>query len=151
MKQALAKSNSSINRNSVYKSKNAKLRKEIWKYRHIYLFILPAFVWFIIFAYAPLYGFVLAFKDFNFGLGIMKSPWVGLRYFKGFMADSDFYSVIRNTLAISSLKLLFGFPAPIILALMLNAVKNLRFKKVIQTIFIFTIFRILGCCSNIIN
>ena len=95
--------------------------REIWKYRHIYLFILPAFIWFIVFAYVPLYGFVLAFKDFNFGLGILHSPWVGLRFFNGFIADSDFYNVIRNTLTISTLKLIFGFPAPIILALMLNA------------------------------
>lgn len=81
-----------------------------------------------------MYGLVLAFKDFNFGLGIIKSPWVGLRFFKNFMSDSDFYAVIRNTVSISALKLIFGFPAPIILALMLNSIKNLKFKKTIQTV-----------------
>lgn len=115
-----------------YKKKN--IMKEIWKYRYVYLFILPAIIWFLIFAYYPMYGLVLAFKDFNFGLGIMKSPWVGLRFFKNFMSDSDFYTVIRNTVSISFLKLIFGFPAPIILALMLNGVKNLKFKKTIQTV-----------------
>lgn len=134
MKEVVAETNSNVNKVELRKHKRSKLKSDIWKYRYIYLFILPAFIWFVIFAYLPLYGFVLAFKDFNFGLGILNSPWVGLRYFKGFMGDSDFYNVIRNTLTISSIKLLFGFPAPIILALMLNAVNNLRFKKVIQTV-----------------
>jgi len=134
MRQELLKNQTSIGDKLVYNPKKGKLKRDIWKYRNMYLFILPAFIWFIIFAYIPLYGFVLAFKDFNFGLGIMHSPWVGLRFFKGFMGDSDFYNVIRNTLTISTLKLLFGFPAPIILALMLNGVTNLKFKKVIQTV-----------------
>lgn len=109
--------------------------KNIVKYKYIYLFfLLPAVVWFFIFCYVPMYGILMAFKDYNFGLGVMRSPWVGLRYFTDFITDIDFYHIIRNTLCISLLKLIFGFPAPIILALMLNSVINTKFKKVIQTV-----------------
>lgn len=111
-----------------------KLLTKLWYYRHIYLFLLPAVVWYLIFAYYPMYGVLLAFKDFKYNLGIMGSPWVGLRYFKVFLSDSSFYEVIRNTLSISCLKLIFNFPAPIILALMLNGVMHTRFKRVVQTI-----------------
>ena len=111
-----------------------KTLKTIWYYRYIYLFLLPAFIWFLIFAYYPMYGILIAFKDYKYNLGILGSPWEGLRYFKQFLNDSSFYNVLRNTLSISALKLLFGFPAPLILALMLNAVSKGRVKKWFQTI-----------------
>lgn len=115
-------------------TKKHKLLTKIWYYRHIYLFLLPAVIWYLIFAYYPMYGVLLAFKDFKYNLGIMGSPWVGLKYFKVFLSDSSFYEVIRNTLSISCLKLIFNFPAPIILALMLNGVMHTKFKRVVQTI-----------------
>jgi putative aldouronate transport system permease protein len=116
------------------KTKWQRLMTRIWYYRHIYLFLLPAIIWFLTFCYYPMYGALLAFKDFKYNLGIIGSPWVGFRYFEYFLSDPKFYEVLRNTLAISFLKLIFGFPAPIILALMLNEVRCARFKKVVQTI-----------------
>lgn len=116
------------------KTKWQRLMTRIWYYRHIYLFLLPAIIWFLTFCYYPMYGALLAFKDFKYNLGIIGSPWVGFKYFEYFLSDPKFYEVLRNTLAISFLKLIFGFPAPIILALMLNEVRCARFKKVVQTI-----------------
>ncbi|MDQ0110621.1 ABC transporter permease [Paenibacillus harenae] len=113
--------------------KNRKLNK-IWNFRHIYLFLLPAIIWFLVFAYYPMYGIIIAFKDFKFNLGILGSPWEGFKYFEQFLNDSSFYDVLRNTLSISALKLIFGFPAPLILALMLNAVMHKKIKRVFQTI-----------------
>ncbi|GJM79118.1 hypothetical protein HMSSN139_16140 [Paenibacillus sp. HMSSN-139] len=110
-----------------------RLRK-IWYFRHIYLFLLPAILWFLVFAYYPMYGILIAFKDFKYNLGILGSPWAGFKYFEQFLNDSSFYDVLRNTLSISALKLIFGFPAPLILALMLNAVMHKRIKRVFQTI-----------------
>ncbi|MGP0583447.1 ABC transporter permease [Paenibacillus timonensis] len=110
-----------------------RLRK-VWYFRHIYLFLLPAIIWFLVFAYYPMYGILIAFKDFKYNLGILGSPWAGFKYFEQFLHDSSFYEVLRNTLSISALKLVFGFPAPLILALMLNAVMHEKIKRVFQTI-----------------
>jgi len=115
-------------------AKRSKTLAKVWSFRYIYLFLVPALVWYLIFAYYPMYGILIAFKDFKYNLGILGSPWEGFRYFKQFLNDSSFYEVLRNTLSISALKLLFGFPAPLILALMLNAISNGKFKRVFQTI-----------------
>lgn len=82
----------------------------------------------------PMYGIVLGFKEFRFDMSIWESPWVGLHYLKQFLNDSMFWPLLKNTVVISSLKILVGVPAPIILALMLNEVKRKRYKSVIQTI-----------------
>lgn len=116
-----------------FKKKNKTLSR-IWYYRHIYLFLLPAVIWYLVFAYYPMYGVLIAFKDFKYNMGILGSPWVGLKYFQRFISDSSFYDVLRNTLSISFLKLLFGFPAPLILALMMNGITHGRFKRIVQTI-----------------
>jgi putative aldouronate transport system permease protein len=113
--------------------KNDALSK-IWYFRHIYLFMLPALIWYVIFAYYPMYGILIAFKDFKYNLGILGSPWEGFRYFEQFLNNSSFYEVLRNTLSISALKLIFGFPAPLVLALMMNAVMREKFKRWFQTI-----------------
>lgn len=115
-------------------TKKHKLLTKIWYYRHIYLFLLPAVVWYAVFKYYPMYGVLLAFKDFKYNLGITGSPWAGFRFFRDFLTDPVFYEVIRNTLSISFLKLAFGFPAPIFLALMLNEVIHSKFKRVVQTV-----------------
>lgn len=107
--------------------KNRKLVK-IWQFRYIYLFILPAILWFLVFAYYPMYGILIAFKDYKFNLGILGSPWAGFKYFEQFLNDSSFYDVLRNTLSISALKLIFGFPAPLVLALMLNGIMHKKSK-----------------------
>lgn len=115
-------------------SKKYRLLTDLWYFRHIYLFLLPAVIWYAIFAYYPMYGVLLAFKDFKYNLGILGSPWVGFKFFKAFLSDSNFFEVIRNTLSISVLKLICGFPAPIILALMLNEVIHSKFKRIVQTV-----------------
>ena len=96
--------------------------------------MLPAFALTIIFRYIPMGGIVIAFKDFIVTKGIFGSDWVGLENFNKAFRLATFRRSIGNTLTISGLKLLFGFPAPIILALMLNEVTHLRFKKTVQTI-----------------
>lgn len=97
------------------------------------MFIVPAVVWYLIFCYVPMYGITLAFKDYQFNKGILFSPWVGLRYVKQFIYHYDFMRILKNTLIISGLKMLFVFPAPIILALSINEVRNKHYKKLIQT------------------
>lgn len=104
------------------------------KYSMFYLFLLPAVVWYIIFAYYPMSGLIIAFKKFRYSLGFYRSPWVGTIYFQDFLKDPYFWTIIKNTFTISLSKLVFCFPAPIILALMLNAVVHQKYKRVIQTV-----------------
>ncbi|MEN6315510.1 MAG: ABC transporter permease subunit [Clostridiaceae bacterium] len=108
--------------------------KKYITYKSLVLMFLPCLIYYIIFQYLPIYGVTLAFKDFRILDGIAASPWVGLKYFKLTFANAEFWMVFKNTLVISGLKLLFNFPAPILLSLLLNEVRNLRFKKTIQTI-----------------
>ena len=110
------------------------LRREIFRHRMLYLFILPCFVWLILFCYVPMGGIVLAFKNYKFNLGIYGSPWAGFKWFNQFMTSPEFWITIKNTLRITVLKLVVCFPAPIILALLLNEVKKARFKRVVQTV-----------------
>lgn len=110
------------------------LGERVWKCKAFYFFLLPAIIWYAIFCYYPMYGVLIAFKNFKFNLGILGSQWVGLRYFKNFLGDSYFWNIVKNTLLISVLKLACGFPAPIILALFINEMRNLRYKKVVQTL-----------------
>ena len=98
------------------------------------LMFIPVVIYYIVFHYTPMYGIVLAFKDYSLTLGIMKSPWVVFEVFSQLFKTASFTRAFRNTIIISLLRWVTGFPAPIILALMLNELKNLRYKKVIQTI-----------------
>ena len=100
----------------------------------LYLCMLPTLVYLFIFHYMPMYGVQIAFRDFMPGLGITGSPWVGLLYFKRFITLPRFWELIANTLALSLQGLLIGFPIPIIFALMLNEVTNIKFKKTIQNL-----------------
>jgi len=114
-----------------------KLLKRMWFYRFYYLLALPGILYFLIFHYLPMFGIVIAFKDISpFGgvQGIIDGPWVGFKHFERFFNSIFFWDVIENTLVISGLKILFGFPAPIIFALMLNEIMRVRFKRLIQTI-----------------
>ncbi|MCK5129442.1 MAG: sugar ABC transporter permease [Clostridiales bacterium] len=95
---------------------------------------LPVILWFIIFKYVPMYGLTMAFKDYKISLGIMGSPWNGIENFAKMFSTSTFVRAIRNTVIISSLKLVLGFPMPLIFALFLNEIRHLRYKKIIQTI-----------------
>ena len=99
-----------------------------------YLMILPVLVYLALFCYKPMYGIIIAFKNYKVARGIEKSPWVGLFWFENFFKDPYFFRLLRNTFTISALTILFGFPAPILLALLLNEVHNNKFKRTVQTI-----------------
>lgn len=111
-----------------------RLRVDFHKNWMLYLMLVPVIVYLLIFCYAPMYGVIIAFKDFKPRLGIMESPWVGMKYFKEFVGSVFFGRTLKNTLMLSGLNLIFGFSAPIIFAILLNEVRNVRFKKTIQTI-----------------
>lgn len=95
---------------------------------------LPGLLYFIVFHYVPIYGVQIAFRDYFFLKGMWRSPWVGWDNFRDAFALGSFWEVFGNTLVISTLKLLFGFPAPIVLALLLNEMRSVRFRRVAQTI-----------------
>ena len=104
------------------------------KHLALTLMFVPVIVYFVIFKYIPMGGIVIAFKNYKISQGIWGSAWCGLDNFTKAFNTPTFGRAVRNTLEISGLKLLFGFPAPIILALMLNEVSHVRFKKTVQTI-----------------
>jgi putative aldouronate transport system permease protein len=100
----------------------------------IYFLCIPIIVWYIIFHYVPMAGIVMAFEKFKPALGIFRSKWIGFGNFVEFFKGPYFLRLLRNTAALGILDIIFGFPAPIIFALLLNEVKNIKFKKVTQTI-----------------
>ena len=108
--------------------------KRVKKYSLLYLIMIPGIVYFLVFKYVPLYGIVIAFKDFNISKGIAESPWVGLMFFERLFMGTSFMEVIRNTVLINAYYLIFGFPAPIILALVINEIKLRRYQKFVQTV-----------------
>ncbi|MCY9668656.1 ABC transporter permease subunit [Paenibacillus alginolyticus] len=110
------------------------LWKRIWQHKVFYLFMLPGIIWFFIFSYVPLYGIQVAFRNFTFTGGFSGSPWAGLKYFRQFFDYYQATELVRNTIVISLSKLLIGFPMPIILAILLNEVRRVKFKKVVQTL-----------------
>ena len=114
-------------------SQNSTAFQYIWRNRYLYILLLPCVVYFIIFNYVPMYGLILAFKDFKFSRGILGSPWVGLENFKYLFGLGRFYEVLRNSLFLSGLKLLFYFPIPVILALAMNEIPFLFYKRTSQT------------------
>jgi len=114
-----------------------------WKYRFYYALIIPGLLFFFIFSYVPMAGLLIAFKNVNpyMGLqGIIDSPWVGLTHIQRFINSYYFWNIIRNTVLISFYKLLFGFPLPIVLALLLNELRAKTFKKIVQSISYFPHF-----------
>lgn len=115
-------------------TKASPLIKDLKKYKTAYLMAVPAVVLLFIFHYIPIYGLLIAFQNYKPARGISGSTWVGLKNFTDFLTNSQFSTLLRNTLHISVYSLLAGFPAPILLALMLNEVRCARFKKAVQTI-----------------
>ncbi len=118
--------------------KKTKSLKEGWKYfnkkKYLYILLIPCVLYYIIFQYVPMYGVIIAFKDFSFSKGILGSEWIGLDNFKYLFGLKDFYRVFFNSISLSLLKLIICFPIPIILALMLNEIPSLRYKKMCQTV-----------------
>ena len=111
-----------------------RFSKAVSKYKYLYLMLLLPLAYYIIFCYWPMYGLQIAFKKYNIRLGIEGSPWIGLYHFKSYFMDAYFWKVVRNTLLINFYTLLFAFPAPILLALLLNELRNERYKKLVQSI-----------------
>lgn len=108
------------------------LRQRMYEYRWIYFLGIPGIVLLFFMNYLPMRNLLMAFQDYNPHLGLLKSPWVGLEHFQTLFQDPKFYNMLKNTLIISGLSLL-TFPAPIILALIMNEVRNAAFKKFVQT------------------
>ena len=115
------------------KTKERSLGERIWQNRWMYLFMLPGFVYFVVFKYLPYLGNIIAFQDYSPFLGF-SSPFVGLDNFRHLFTDPAFANALKNTLEISLLSLLFSFPAPIILALLLNSIISERVKRTVQSI-----------------
>lgn len=109
-------------------------RKALKKDWRLYTFVLLPLIWFVIFRYGPMIGNVIAFRRFRPGSNILGDEWVGFRYFEMFINDPAFWNVFWNTLILGTLSLVIIFPLPIVLALMLNELRNLKFKKTVQTI-----------------
>lgn len=109
------------------------MHAKLYKYRWQYAMIAPAVVLLLLFHYIPMAGIVVAFRDFRIGSSIWSSPWVGLDNF-AFVREPQFWNVVRNTLYISVLKFVFGFPAPIVLALLINEVTRSAFKRFVQSV-----------------
>lgn len=112
----------------------SKKFKAIYKNKTLYLFILPAFIYILVFCYWPMYGIQIAFRDFNPAKGIWDSTWVGLKHMTRFLESYSFTTLLKNTLALSVYQLIVGFPFPIILAIVINYIRSGRFKKIAQTI-----------------
>ncbi|MFC4698059.1 ABC transporter permease [Enterococcus aquimarinus] len=116
------------------KFRDQAIWKKFYQQRFYQMMVIPGVLFMILFNYIPMYGIIIAFKDFSVFDGIFGSPWVGFQYFQEFLTDDVFWMVMRNTLVISFFKLLFGFPGAIILAVMIHEIVNVRLKKLVQTI-----------------
>ncbi|MDF2661108.1 MAG: protein lplB [Paenibacillus sp.] len=111
-----------------------RMRARLWKDRYLLLLGLPGLAYFLVYKYAPMFGLYLAFIDFNPFQGIFNSEWVGLEHFRRIFEDTEVVKVLWNTLYLSFLQIAFAFPMPILMALMLNEVRNQVYKRVIQSI-----------------
>ncbi len=112
----------------------AQLLITVWTHRYLYLMLVLPFIFFIIFRFYPMVGNIIAFKKYQLMHGIWGSPWVGLKHFRSLFDDPAFLRVLRNTLSIAALKLLVTFPAPIVLALFINEIRHMVYKRFVQTI-----------------
>ncbi len=119
------------------KERKVSVWKLIWKQRQIQAFVWIGLLFLLIFNFIPMFGIVMAFENYSIAdgvKGLFTSEWVGLKYFREFVNDYNFYSLIRNTLVLSLSKMVFTFPLPILLALILNEIRSGRVKKVVQTV-----------------
>lgn len=124
----------SVGKQKKYKPPKQSLKKRLIRFWPLYVMLIPCVIYYALICYVPMAGSVLAFKDYSFKKGIWGSPWVGLLYFKTFFTNYDAPRLILNTLKIGMIKCILEFPFAIILALLLNELRNMKFKKVSQTI-----------------
>lgn len=127
------------------------LGKDLKKNKTVYFMILPVVAYFIIFCYGPMYGLQIAFKYYTPGKGFLNSPWVGLKNFEDFLTGFYFVRVLRNTIVLNALSMLFEFPAPIILALLLNELRSVRYRRIVQTVSYFPYFISLVVIAGLIK
>lgn len=120
--------------NSIPTLKKPSVAHRIYESRYLYLLFSLPFLYFVIFKYGAMGWLVIAFKDYNAFLGPWESPWVGMSYFQNFMSDPYFWNILKNTILLNVLMMIFYFPVPIILAVLINDVKNTRFKKFTQSV-----------------
>ncbi len=113
---------------------NRRIKRDWSRNWQVYLILVPVVIYFLLFHYLPMLGIQIAFKDYSISRGIWGSKWVGFKHFTSYFNSYYFGRLIKNTLLLSSLNILFGFPAPIILALMINEVRNNAFKRTVQTV-----------------
>ncbi|WP_407690418.1 ABC transporter permease [Salipaludibacillus neizhouensis] len=106
------------------------LKRDKW----LFLLLLPGLIWFLVFKYVPMWGALIAFKDYSPYLGFWASDWVGFTHFERLFQNPDFYRILKNTLILAFYETIFVFPAPIILALMLNEIRFTKYKRIIQTV-----------------
>ena len=111
-----------------------RLGRNIVKHKAAYIMVLPVLIYYILFCYVPMYGTLMAFQDYDPAWGILGSPWVGFSNFVDFFTGEYFFRLVKNTLTISISSLVFGFPAPILLALLINEFRSKKFVKTVQTI-----------------
>ncbi len=111
-----------------------RLLTSIARQKNIYIMLIPVIAYYVLFAYVPMFGNIMAFQDYKITRGIFESNFVGFKHFNSFLNDVYFWRLIKNTIRINVYGLVFGFPAPIIFALLLNEVRNISFKKTVQTI-----------------
>lgn len=105
-----------------------------WNHRYLYLMLVLPVAYYIIFCYWPMYGLQIAFRKYNVRLGMWSSPWIGMVHFENYLTDPYFWKVVRNTFLLNIYGLIFSFPAPILLALLLNEVRSSKYKKLVQSI-----------------
>ncbi|NMA95313.1 MAG: sugar ABC transporter permease [Clostridiales bacterium] len=124
----------STNRQAIQsQSLSYRMKRDFMRNKYLYLLFIPVAIYFILFCYKPMYGVIIAFKHFSAAKGITGSPWAGFENFQRFFGDYHFGRLIKNTFLISLYSILWGFPIPIIFALMLDELRSIRFKKLIQT------------------
>lgn len=116
-----------------FAEKGLLLKKDLITNKEIYILLIPVVIFYFIFHYMPIYGALIAFKDYAPKHGVMGSPWVGLKHFEMFFSSPSFMTILMNTLRISFYSLIMDFPAPIILAVLINELRSAKFTKIVQT------------------
>lgn len=124
---------SNENRRKLFKNNKKISRYKLKTYTPLFIMLIPGILYYLIFRYIPIYGVIIAFKDFSFMKGIWGSEWIGLEHFKFMFHGQSFPSVFANTLILGFLKLVIGFPIPILFAIFLNEMRAVHYKKIVQT------------------
>ncbi|WP_150269007.1 ABC transporter permease [Paenibacillus tepidiphilus] len=116
------------------RKRNGELKKRLWRNKLLYIMLIPGVLYFLVFKYFPMYGLIISFQDYKPYQGILGSEWVGMEQFKRLFTEPDFLNILVNTLILFGMNIIFYFPVPIILALMLNELRGSFFKRTFQTL-----------------